>query len=316
MTSETSTGGVGTTTFSSPRPGGLRLEATAFDAQDDKIAASGSVWIAGDDYANYDYPTLSLVAGKTEYAPGQTATILLNTSLVHQAARPATAINPARPARPDAYALITVEGERLGRHLRIHLTQRSTLIRLPLTAADFPSVSVNAAIVQDHQVYEQQVRLSLLRRDQKLSVSVASDKPHYAPGETASYTVTTHDYLGRPVPAELSLGVVDASHLRHFAGRHAGPGKRLLSRSRSASADRVLVCRPVQRRARIRPCLHLQRWCPISPGRTASRQHPGSAAVRGHGLLEPVSRDRYRRHRPYFVHPSGQPHDLAGDRAR
>ena len=104
-----------------------------------------------------------------------------------------------------------MEGERLGEHLRLHLTQRSTLIRLPLTALDFPSVSVNVAIVQDHQVYEQQVRLAVQRRDQKLTVSVASDQPRYQPGETASYTVTTRDYLGHPVPAELSLGVVDAS---------------------------------------------------------------------------------------------------------
>jgi len=208
---QTSAAGVGTVTFSSPRPGDLRLEATAFDAENDKITDGATVWIAGDDYADYDYPALALIAGKPEYAPGQTATILLNTSLVHQPARLRARDNPARPARPDAYALLTVEGERLGRHQRLHLTQRSTLIRLPLTAQDFPSVSVNVAIVQDHQVYEQQVRLSVLRRDQKLSVSVTSDKPRYQPGETASYTVTTRDYLGRPVPAELSLGVVDAS---------------------------------------------------------------------------------------------------------
>ena len=208
---QTNTAGVGTVTFSSPRPGDLRLDAVAFDAGYDKITAEDTIWVAGDDYADYDYPALALVAGKPEYAPGQTATILLNTSLVHQPARPATRENPARPARPDAYALVTVEGERLGRYERLHLTQRSTLIRLPLTAQDFPSISVNVAIVQDHQVYEQQVRLSVQRRDQKLSVSVASDKPRYQPGETASYTVTTRDYLGRPVPAELSLGVVDAS---------------------------------------------------------------------------------------------------------
>ncbi len=208
---QTSAAGVGTVTFSSPRPGDLRLDATAFDAENDKITDETTIWVAGDDYADYDYPALALVAGKSEYAPGQTATILLNTNLVHQPARPATRENPARPARPDAYALVTVEGERLGSYQRLHLTRRSTLIRLPLTALDFPSVSVNVAIVQDHQVYEQQVRLSVLRKDQKLTVSVASDKPHYQPGETASYTVTTRDYLGRPVPAELSLGVVDAS---------------------------------------------------------------------------------------------------------
>ena len=80
-----------------------------------------------------------------------------------------------------------------------------------MTVQDFPSVSINVAIIQDHQVYEQQVRLPVLRREQKLTVSVASDKARYKPGETAAYTVITRNYLGHPVPAELSLGVIDAS---------------------------------------------------------------------------------------------------------
>ena len=215
--------GVGTATFSSPRPGNLALDATAFDSNDDKIAAGGSVWIAGDDYADYDYPTLALVAGRTEYAPGEAATILLNTSLVKRPARAATKNSPAQAARADAYALVTVEGERLGRSVRLHLTQHSTILRLPLTDADFPSVSVNVAIVQDHQVYEQQVRLSVLRKEQKLAVTVASDKAAYQPGDTASYSVTTRDYLGRAVPAELSLGVVDASIYALAADATADP---------------------------------------------------------------------------------------------
>ncbi len=207
----TNKSGVGTALFASPRPGDLTLEARAVDAQDNKIAADGSVWIAGEDYADYDYPTLGLVAGRTEYAPGETATVLLNTSLVRRQAVPATKNHPGQPARPDAWALLTVEGERLGQHQVIHLTGRSALVKVPLSDREFPSVNVNVAIIQDHQIYEQQVRLSVIRREQKLSVSVASDKDRYAPGETAAYTVTTRDYLGRPIPAELSLGVVDAS---------------------------------------------------------------------------------------------------------
>ncbi len=197
--------GRGVVVFASPRPGDLRLEAVAVDSQDDKIAAGGSVWVAGADYADYDYPTLGLVAGRTEYAPGESATLLLNTSLVR---RPATKTSPART---DAWALLTVEGEQLGRHRLLHLTRRSTVIQIPLTDREYPSVSVNIAVIQDHQVYEQQQRLSVRRRDQKLTVTVSSDKPQYRPGETAAYTVTTRDYLGRPIPAELSLGVVDAS---------------------------------------------------------------------------------------------------------
>ncbi len=203
--------GAASALFTSPRLGNLELEARATDSDDNQIVTGGSVQVVGEDYVVYNYPTLGLTAGQSSYAPGQTATLTLNTSLVRKQAVPATKNHPAQPARPDAWALVTTEGERLGQQQVIHLTGRTAQIKIPLTVQDFPSVSVNVAIIQDHQVYEQQVRLPVLRRDQKLTVSVATDKERYKPGETAAYTVTTRNYLGLPVPAELSLGVIDAS---------------------------------------------------------------------------------------------------------
>ena len=203
--------GKGTAVFAVLRPGTLDLTATATDAQDNPIVADDAVEVAGEDYVEYNYPTLGLAAGKREYAPGQTATLTLSTSLVRKQAIPAAKNRPAQPARPDAWALVTVEGDRLGQQQVVHLTGHTAQIRIPLSVQDFPSVSVNVAIIQEHQVYEQQARLFVRRREQKLFVSVASDKDHYKPGETAAYTVTTRNYLGQPVPAELSLGVVDAS---------------------------------------------------------------------------------------------------------
>jgi uncharacterized protein YfaS (alpha-2-macroglobulin family) len=203
--------GSGTAYFSSPRPGNLRLTAEAFDSEQNKIAAEGSVWVAGEEESGYDYPTLELVSSQHSCRPGETATVLLNTSLVRRPFVAATKTNPPRPPHPDAWALVTIEGERLGRSEVVHLTRKTTLLRVPLTANDFPSISVNVAVIQDRQLYEQELRLPVLRDEQKLRVAVASDREKYQPGETASYTVTTRDYRGRPVPAEVSLGVVDAS---------------------------------------------------------------------------------------------------------
>lgn len=213
ITREVPTGptGKGTAIFTVLRPGTLDLEARAADSQDNPIIANDSVQVIENDDVAYNYPTLELVTGRSEYAPGQTAALTLNTSLVRKQAIPATKNHPAQPARPDAWALVTVEGERLGQQQIIHLTGHSAVVKIPLTVQDFPSVSINVAIIQDHQVYEQQARLSVLRREQKLTVSVTSDKDRYKPGETAAYTVTTRNYLGQPVPAELSLGVIDAS---------------------------------------------------------------------------------------------------------
>src|SRR5262249_60427231 len=131
-----------------------------------------------------DYQTLELVAAKKSYHPGDTAAVLLNTSLVRRPFVAATKNNPARPAHPDAWALITVEGERLGRSQVVHLSRRTTMLRVPLTANDFPSVALHATIIQDHQLYDQELRLSVIRDEHKLRVTVKSDKDKYQPAGT------------------------------------------------------------------------------------------------------------------------------------
>jgi len=216
----TDAAGRGIAYFQPPRPGYMELTAEAFDAADNKIAASASVWIAGDEIAGYDYPTLDLVADRTSYRPGETANVLINTSLV----TPPTKHKPkpskprqnddsdeVHPEYPEAWALVTVQGERLYNYRMVRLTSRTSSIRVPLIDRYFPSVQVSVAVIQEKHIYEQDLRLEVARDDQKLSVKIDADKSAYSPGEAAVYTVTTKDYRGRPVSAELGVGVVDAA---------------------------------------------------------------------------------------------------------
>ncbi len=220
----TDASGSGTAEFTSARPGYLELTAEAFDAEDNKILASGNVWIAGDDVAGYDYPNLDLVPDRAHYRPGETATVLVNTSLVTPTSsvrRKPSARRRHRPlggsdneenrVYPVAWALVTIQGERLYEHRVIRLTARSSTLRIPLSARYFPSVGLSVAILQDRHVYEQDVRLEVVREEQKLDVKIAADRTRYAPGDDATYTVTTRDYLGQPVAAEVGLTVVDAA---------------------------------------------------------------------------------------------------------
>ncbi|MDQ2686232.1 MAG: MG2 domain-containing protein [Armatimonadota bacterium] len=209
---QTDAAGKATARFTPLRPGYLQLAVQAFDTNSNKIEASGYIWVAGEDEGDYDYPTLDLIPDKSQYRPGQTATILLNTNLVTpKSAKAAKPAKNAPPTHPAAWALVTLEGEGLYAHQLVHLTSRSTVIRVPLTAAQFPAVSLHVTIVQEKHIYEQQLSLSVQKEDQKLQVSVAPDKAKFAPGETATYTVTTRDSQGRPVSAEVALGVVDAA---------------------------------------------------------------------------------------------------------
>jgi uncharacterized protein YfaS (alpha-2-macroglobulin family) len=218
----TDTAGNSTAAFSLPRPGYLTLSAQAFDSDSSKIQTETNVWVAGEEEAqDYDYPTLTLLSDRATYRPGDVATVLLNTSLVSPKSATGRRVVQTRrtPNRRSedkavyhaAWALVTVEGERLYAQRLIPITSRSTALQVPLIANYFPSVEVNVTIVQEKQVYQQQLRLGVERAQQKLSVQVTPDKARYQPGETATYTITTRNAAGAPVPAEVGFGVVDAS---------------------------------------------------------------------------------------------------------
>ena len=216
----TNASGEGKVVFTPPRPGYLCLEAEAFDSEENKISGEEYVWVAGDEFAGYDYPTLELVTDRRSYRPGEVATVLVNTSLVAAKGAPA---RPAggkpsggkeekpRPVYQRAWALVTLEGERLYRHQVVPLEGPSTVLRVPLEAIHFPSVQLNVAIVQGRHVYEQERRLDVPLENHKLQVSVSPDKERYSPGEKATYTVTARDPGGRPVAAEVGIAVVDES---------------------------------------------------------------------------------------------------------
>jgi len=206
--------GQGTAAFSCPRPGSLEFTGVAYDYQNDKISAETSVDVSDKQPLPTPVPTppsLDLTADKTNYTPGETAKIKVDTTLVGVKHAAATKDSPEQPAHPDAWAIITVEGEQIGLAKVQHLTCKISSISVPLTELDFPSVELHVEVIEDHIVTDQEITLPVVRKQQKLTVSVVPDKKSYEPGDTATYKVTTLDWKGRPVPSEISLGVVDES---------------------------------------------------------------------------------------------------------
>ncbi|MCX6359439.1 MAG: MG2 domain-containing protein [Armatimonadetes bacterium] len=206
----TDSAGKGSATFTLVRPGYMSLEAEAFDAEDNKIAAEASLWSAGGDCDGYEYPTLDLVSDRETYKPGETATLLLNTSLIAPEGRRQRE-TPDKPIRREAWALVTVAGERLYSVQTVHLTGRTTMVRVPLEERHFPGVRVTATLVLDRQIVSGSLDLAVPLERKKLAVTVRSDRPSYAPGAPAAYTVEVRDHQGRPVATEVALGLVDSA---------------------------------------------------------------------------------------------------------
>lgn len=191
----TGPGGEATASVTPPRSGELILRAKGQDARGNTVTAEGIVWIvgAGEDIPPAHLPGLSLILDHKKYAPGQTAHLLLNT------------------AHPGPSVLVTVEGRTLSRTLVIPLTRHANAVDLPVTADDAPSVTVSACCVLGKQFLSSDAALVVNDERRALQISVAADRPTYHPGDAATVRVRTLNRHGSPVPAEVSVGVVDSA---------------------------------------------------------------------------------------------------------
>lgn len=197
--------GNGTVSFTPLRPGEYQVDALAFDSADDPITAEDDVSVSASNNRDSDDAAVSLTPTRTSYRPGDTALVALHTILVDAV--------PGKGPFPAAYALVTLEGERLYDARVVTLTARTTTLRVPLSAMQFPSASLHVTIVQDKHVYEQEASLPVAGDAEQLRVSLVPDSTRHRPGEAAAYTITTRSSAGAPVGAEVSLGIV-AGHCR------------------------------------------------------------------------------------------------------
>ena len=224
--------GQGTVLFTPMRPGDYSLQAVAFDSGDDRIEADSGVEVANDETTVSEAPALSLSTDSVSYRPGEVASLVIRTNLqpalvpnnrrvrAWRSGRwvwtrtPRKVARRVKAGRPGPrWALLTVEGERLYESQVLKLVKNVTVVKLPLDVSHFPRTTVNLAMAQDGALLETSAALTVVREETVLQVQVAADRTHYAPGDTATCTVTTRDYKGNPTPADVVLGVVDASAL-------------------------------------------------------------------------------------------------------
>ena len=194
--------------------GSVDISGTADASKGIPVSADCSIWVVGDVDVSSTWPTLQLFPDRTSHLPGDTAAIFLRTALVNPDAPRVLKAHPKQALDhpyTEAWALVTVEGERLYSQQVIHLTRHTGEIHLPIIEKYAPSVIVHVTILQDRQVYDQQVAIQVDNPQHRLQITVQPDKGQYSPAEMATWTVTTRDYTGKPVPAEVSVGVVDAS---------------------------------------------------------------------------------------------------------
>ncbi len=171
------------------------VRARAEDARGNKIGAETSLWVYDEKvwgYA-YRYPSLEALPDRDAYAPGDTARILVNTDV------------------KDASVLVSVEGRELQSYAVQHLFGNTGLVRVPIRAEYAPNIFVKLHVRRGREVQTRELQLAVQAVRHDLKITVTPDAARYRPQQEARLSVETRDAEGRPVAAEVAVGLVDES---------------------------------------------------------------------------------------------------------
>lgn len=158
------------------------------------ISASAHIYLSNDQYARlYRDQNLEIIPEKDHYSPDEKARVLITTKY------------------PDAFVLLTIEGESIFKQQIEYIKAGSKIVYLPLNEHMTPNVTIKAALITNLSFFEQQKEIIIPPLHRFITVEVEKSKEQYLPGEEATFTVTTKNYKGEPIPAQVALGIVDQS---------------------------------------------------------------------------------------------------------
>jgi hypothetical protein len=190
------------------RPGQYRL---AFSLTDEKnhTIEGGYVFAvrgAAEDPGSFRFAKLELIADKTEYIPGETLRLMVNTDRAGAAVllfiRPVGGVAlPPRLIRPQG---------------------KSAVEEIAVTAKDMPNFFVEALTVYDGKVHSEVREIAVPPEKRVLDVAVLPSQKTYRPGEKAGLKIRLTDPRGEPFQGEAVLTVYDRA-LEYISGGSNAP---------------------------------------------------------------------------------------------
>jgi len=197
--------GTGELTVTPKGEGDYRLRVRARDAGGHRITGNASLWVMRGEHASFDYPyeDFEVRADKDVYREGETAQVVVR----------------SRYCDKPRTALLTVESDVIHEARLVRLESQASILKVPVKPEYMPAVHVGLCFVKGKHLFSGEAILNVSRERKALVVNIASDKPEYQPGEAAVYRVKTTGTDGKPVPAEVSLGLVDEAVYRVQADR-------------------------------------------------------------------------------------------------
>ncbi|MCA9706095.1 MAG: hypothetical protein KDK70_09630, partial [Myxococcales bacterium] len=149
---------------------------------------------------------VDLVPDRREYAPGDTATVLV------------------RSPFDEARGVVVVEREGMALELPVVVTGGATTVEIPIEASMIPEVSVSALLTRGRvevpgapkgqdlgmpAAATGQVQLPVSTDDKKIEIALEPSAKELAPGDTMTLALTTTSADGEARPAAVAIMVVD-----------------------------------------------------------------------------------------------------------
>ncbi len=184
---------------------GSQISATKRERLLPPIKAETYVFVANNASTDLGYRQqgIEIVVDKDTVRPGQTTPVMLFVP------------------EGDRYVLFSVESEDIFNYRVVHVTGTAKLIELPIEEKHVPNVFLNATMISDAQLFVASKQLVVPPVRQFLTVEVKSDRQQYEPRQEGTLWITTKDADGRPVAAEVALGLIDES-VKYIQQDYAG----------------------------------------------------------------------------------------------
>ncbi len=179
------------------RDGGyLRIVAEAEDARGNKVTTEHWAWLCGEGWAGdtVNLNGVDLVLDKKTYEIGDTAKALVTSQY------------------RNVSLLFTVEGKEVFHHQVVAVKGHTKLVEFKIDRAAYaPNVFLSVVALKENAVIQARKMIVVNPSARFIQVEVTPDRSQYRPRNKAVYSVVTRGADGRPVAAEVSLGVVDES---------------------------------------------------------------------------------------------------------
>ncbi len=160
------------------------------------------MWISGSEYSSprENNDRIKIIPSKSQYEVGETASLFIDTPFATQSAK----------------TLLTMERGKVLDYQVVTTSETSNNFSFNIKDTYSPNLYLSAVMVKPGNKLQIPpefkmglTQISVVNPKNQLQIAITPDKTRYQPGDTMTVNLLTLDGKNQPVPAELSLGIVD-----------------------------------------------------------------------------------------------------------